>query len=115
MNGVVGIAGSFLVAAGFALAPSARADAENTQEFVEEMHAAGFSGVGSDSFLVMNAWKMCAAMDQGVTPAEVAAGFGESQPDLSAEDVAMVVVLAIQHFCPVHLPVDEQSTVTIPT
>jgi hypothetical protein len=109
VNRFAGIVGSVLVAAGLAMAPLAHADAENTQAFVDEMHAAGFSGVGSDSFLVINAWKMCAAMDQGATPAKVAEELGAARSDLTPEDSGKVIVLAILHFCPSHMPDAERA------
>ncbi len=99
-----GVAASILVATGLAIAPLAHADPDSTQEFLDQMHAAGFSGVGSDSFLVINAWQVCRALDQGAPPADVAATLAEDRPDLMPEDVGTVVVLAIRYFCPVHLP-----------
>ena len=108
MNTGIGLAASLLVAAGLAMAPPAQADAENTQAFLDEMHAAGFTPLGSESFWVMNAWSQCAAMDQGTPPAEVVERISKANPELTGDDAGVIVALAVRHFCPSHLHTAER-------
>jgi Protein of unknown function (DUF732) len=86
-----------------AVAPAARAD--GTQDFLDAVHAAGLtSTMGTDSFLVLSAMKQCHEMDRGVPPAEIADVISQVNPALGPELSATIVVLAIQYFCPAHMP-----------
>jgi hypothetical protein len=95
---------SMIGALALAVAPAAGADG-NTQAFLDSVHAAGLtSTMGTDSFLVLSAMKQCHAMDQGVPPAEIAGVISQANPEIGPELSATIVVLAIQYFCPAHMP-----------
>ena len=95
---------SLIGALAVAVAPVARADG-NTQAFVDEMYAVGVTpSLGTESFWVMSAMRQCHAMDQGVPPEEIAETISQANPDLGIDLSATIVVLAIKHFCPAHMP-----------
>ena len=109
MNLGISVAVSLLVAAGLAMAPPVQADTENTQAFLDEMHASGFVPLGSESFWVMNAWSQCEVMDGGTPPADVVKSILEANPDITEHDAGVIVALAVRHFCPSHLLAERPS------
>ena len=89
-----------LIAAGIALAPTARADTD--ADYLDAMHQNGAAGINGDQGLIDTAHNICSDLDSGTTKQVLSVRIGEQNPNLRPEQISLVMNRAEQYYCPWH-------------